>query len=305
MQPIGELTSRDRKTSERETTAEAGRVSPVQPLPLVEVRGGPARLDRATLRELAAFREVFWAFVVRTVKIKYKQATVGIGWAVLQPLLAAAVFSLVLGQFAKVPRDGVIAPVFFLCGMVPWTYFSAATGTAMESVIKDASLVRKVYFPREILPLSAVIAALVDLAPGLVILAIVAALYGYPPGVEWLAMPLPILLLIATAVAASLLPAALNVYYRDVRLALPFFLQVGLFASAVVYPLSAVPEPWRAVWGIANPVVTAVDSVRRIVAHGSWPQPEMLAAAFAWSVLLIAFSYWGFKRMERSFADRV
>lgn len=305
MQPIGELVSSDRETSEGEITVEAGRASKVQPHSVVEVRGGHARVGRATLRELAAFREVLGAFVVRSVKVKYKQATVGIGWAVLQPLLAAAVFSVVLGNFAKIPRDGVIAPVFFLCGMVPWTYFAGATGTAMESVIKDASLVRKVYFPREILPISAVAAALVDLAPALVILVIVATLYGYPPGVEWLAMPLPILLLITTALAASLLPAALNVYYRDVRLALPFFLQIGLFASAVVYPLSEVPEPWRDLWGVANPVVTAVDSVRRIVAHGTWPQAGMLAAAFAWSLLLVVVSYWGFKRMERSFADRV
>jgi lipopolysaccharide transport system permease protein len=272
---------------------------------VVEVRGGPGRLDRDTLRELRAFREVLEAFVVRTVKVKYKQATVGIGWAVLQPLLSAAVFALVLGHFAKIPRDGITAPVFFLCGMVPWTYFAGATGTAMESVIRDASLVRKVYFPREILPISAVIAALVDLGPGIVVLALVAALYGYAPGIEWIAMPLPIALLITTALAAGLLPSALNVFYRDVRLALPFFLQVGLFASAVIYPLSQVPEPWRTVWGIFNPVVTAIDSVRRIVAHGEWPRPGMLAAAFAWSLILAVLSYWGFKRMERSFADRV
>ena len=272
---------------------------------VVEIRGGPGRLDRSTLAELRAFGEVLWAFIVRTVKVKYKQATVGIGWAVLQPLLSAAVFSLVLGHFAKVPRDGVDAPVFFLCGMVPWTYFAGATGQAMESVIRDAALVRKVYFPREILPISSVAAGLVDLGPGIVVLAIVASLYGYAPGIEWIALPLPIVLLITTALACGLLPSALNVFYRDVRLALPFFLQVGLFASAVVYPLSQIGEPGRTIWGIFNPVVTAIDSVRRIVAHGQWPRPGMVAGALAWSVVLLLASYWGFKRMERGFADRV
>jgi homopolymeric O-antigen transport system permease protein len=272
---------------------------------VVEVRGGPGRLDRAAFAELSAFREVLWAFIVRSVKVKYKQATVGVGWAVHQPVLSAAVFSLVLGHFAKVPRDGVTAPVFFLCGMVPWTYFSGATGQAMESVIRDAALVRKVYFPREILPISSVAAALVDLLPGIVVLAIVASLYGYTPGIEWIALPLPVLLLITTALACGLLPAALNVFYRDVRLALPFFLQVGLFASAVIYPISQISQPWRSVWGIANPVVTAIDSVRRIVAHGQWPQPGMVAGALGWSLILLVASYWGFKRMERSFADRV
>jgi lipopolysaccharide transport system permease protein len=273
--------------------------------PIVEIRAGRGRLNRATLVELFAFREVLSAFVVRTVKVKYKQAAVGIGWAVLQPLLAAAVFSVVLGQIANVPRDGVAAPVFFLAGMVPWTFFSGAAGTAMESVIRDASLVRKVYFPREILPISAVLAALVDLLPALVTLAVVATLYGYSPGIEWLAIPLPIVLLITTALAAGLLPAAVNVYYRDVRLALPFFLQVGLFASAVIYPVSQISEPWQTIWGIANPIVTAIDSVRRIVAHGLWPRPGMVAASLAWSLVLVIVSYWGFKRMERSFADRV
>jgi lipopolysaccharide transport system permease protein len=276
----------------------------VDSLPVVEIRGGPGRVDRSTLRELLAYREVLWALMVRAVKIKYKQATVGVGWAVLQPVLSAAVFSLVLGHFAKIPRDNIDAPVFFLCGMVPWTYFATAAGTAMESVIRDAALVRKVYFPREVLPISAIAAALVDLLPGVVILGIVAALYGYTPGVEWVALPVVVVLLVTTALACGLWPAALNVYYRDVRLALPFFLQVGLFASAVVYPLSQVPEPWRTGWGVVNPVVTAIDSVRRIVAKGDWPRPGMVAAALAWSLVLGLASYWGFKRMERSFADR-
>jgi lipopolysaccharide transport system permease protein len=272
---------------------------------VIEVRGGPGRVTRSTLRELAAYKEVFWAFLARAVKVKYKQATIGVAWAVLQPLLAAAVFSLVLGHFVHIANDGITFPVFFLCGMVAWTYFSTAAGTAMESVVRDATLVRKVYFPREVLPLAAVAAALVDLAPGIVVLALVAAIYGYAPGLEWLAMPLPILLLVTTAVGVALLPAALNVYYRDVRLALPFFLQLGLFASAVVYPLSVFTEPLRTIVGVLNPVATAIDSVRRIVALGVWPQWEMVFAALGWSLVLVVVGYLAFKRLERGFADSV
>ncbi len=280
----------------------------MQPSPpgVVEIRGGPVRLGRATLRELREYREVLWAFLVRAVKVKYKQATVGVGWAVLQPLLAAAVFSLVLGQFAKVPSDGVRYPVFVLCGMVAWTYFSTATSGGMDSVVRDATLVRKVYFPREVLPLAYVGAALVDLVPGLVVLGVVSTLYGYPPGVEWLALPVVVVLLVTTAVACSLFPAALNVYYRDVRLALPFFLQVGLFASAVIWPISRIPsDTGRVAWEIFNPVVAAIDSIRRMVLHDAWPEPEIVLAALAWSLVLLVASYWGFKRLERNFADRV
>ena len=190
--------------------------------------------------------------------------------------------------------------------MVPWTYFAGATGTAMESVIRDASLVRKVYFPREILPISAVIAALVDLGPGIVVLALVASIYGYAPGIEWIAMPLPILLLIVTALAAGLLPSALNVFYRDVRLALPFFLQVGLFASAVIYPALADPRAVAHRLGHLQPgrhrdrLRPADRGPRPVAATRAWWPPRL-----AWSLVLAVASYWGFKRMERSFADRV
>lgn len=272
---------------------------------VVEVRGGPGRLTKDSLVEDWRFREVLWAFVVRHVKVKYKQAAVGVGWAVVQPVLSALLFAIFLGRLARIPSEGVPYLLFALAGMIAWTYFASAAGSAMESLVADQALLRKVYFPREILPLAAVGAALVDQAVGLVTLLVAATLFGIWPSLAWLALPLPLLLLVITATALGLGLSAVNVYYRDVRYALPFVLQLGLFASPVVYPLGLVPPAWRTVYAIANPVAAAIDGLRRIVLHQSAPDWGTTLGALAWSLLLLLGAAFLFKRLERSVSDRV
>lgn len=279
--------------------------TPAQEKPLLEVSGGPGGVSRESLRELWIFREVLFAFLVRQVKVKYKQAAVGIGWAVIQPIAAAALFALFLGHIAGIASDGAPYLLFALAGMVAWTYFSGAAGNAMESLITDQALLRKVYFPREVLPLAAVGAGLVDLLPGLATLVVVAGVYGIAPSVVWLALPLPVIVLVVAATAFGLGLSGLNVYYRDVRYALPFVLQLGLFASPVVYPLSAVPGAWRTVYAILNPVAAAIDALRRIVIHQTWPDFAVTFAALGWALLLALGAYVLFKRLERGFSDRV
>lgn len=273
--------------------------------PVLDVTGGRGRLSLESLRELWIFREVLWAFAVRQVKVKYKQAAVGVGWAVLQPVVSAALFALFLGRFAGVASEGVPYLLFALAGMVPWMYFSSSGGSAMESLITDQTLLRKVYFPREILPLAAVVAGLVDLVPGLVTLMIAAGLYGIAPSIAWFALPLPILILILAAAALGLGLSGLNVYYRDVRYALPFVLQLGLIVSPVVYSLSAIPEQWQTAYAILNPIAGAIDGVRRIVTHQEWPDMGITFGALAWSSILLLLAYALFKRLERGFSDRV
>ena len=273
--------------------------------PVLNVTGGRGRLSRDSLRELWIFREMVWAIAVRQVKVKYKQAAVGIGWAVLQPVVSAALFALFLGRFAGVASEGVPYMLFALAGMVPWMYFATAASSAMESLITDQALLRKVYFPREVLPLAAVAAGLVDFAPGLLTLAIAAGLYGVAPSLAWLALPLPILILILTAAALGLGLSGLNVYYRDVRYALPFVLQLGLIVSPVVYSLDAVPEQWQTVYAVLNPIAGAIDAVRRIVTHQEWPDMGITFGALAWSAFLLLLAYALFKRLERGFSDRV
>jgi lipopolysaccharide transport system permease protein len=273
-------------------------------VPVLEVVGGPGRLSRESLRELWHFREVLWAFVLRHVKVRYKQAAVGVGWAVVQPVLAALVFALFLGRYSNVPSEGVPYLLFALAGMVGWSYFSSATAAASESLVTNQALLRKVYFPREVLPFSAALAGVLDLVLGLGILVVATFSYGIGPALSWIALPLPLLLLVAATAAFGTGLSAINVYYRDVRYALPFVLQLGLFVSPIAYPLGVVPEGWRTPYAILNPVAAAADSLRRIVVHGRWPDFPILFGAIGWSGVLLLCGYAFFKRLERGFADR-
>lgn len=276
-----------------------------EPKSVMEVTAEPWRLSWNVVTELWTYREVMWAFVVRQVKVKYKQAAVGIGWAVLQPVIGALLFALFLGKLSRVGSEEVPYLAFALAGMVAWTFFSTAAAAAAESLVSNQVLLRKIFFPREVLPLAAVAATMVDLLPGLATLGVVAALYGFLPTLTWLALPLPLLVLVATAAAVGLFVSAANVYYRDVRHALPFILSMLLFASPVVYSLGSVPGGWREFYAIVNPVAAAIDGFRRIFLHSQWPDFTMTLGALAFASLTSIISYLVFKRLERGFSDYV
>lgn len=273
--------------------------------PLLEVEGGPGRLTRASLRELWLFRGVLGAFTVREVKVRYKQAAVGVGWAIVQPVVAAAIFALFLGKYAGITSEDVPYLLFALAGMVPWTYFSNAALNGSQALVANESMLRKLYFPREVLPLSAVLASLVDLLPGIGVLAVAILLYGGSPDITWLAVGVPVILLLTFAAAVSVALSAINVYYRDVKYALPFMIQIGLFLSPVVYPLTSIPEQWRGIYSVLNPAATAIDDLRRLMLHDEWPAWGASALALGWSLLLLVGGFAMFKRLERGFADRV
>ena len=271
----------------------------------IEIVGGPGGVSVEALREVWEYRETLRAFVVRQIKVRYKQALVGVGWAVVQPVLAAALFAVFLGRLTGIASEGVPYLLFALAGMVVWTFFSGAVTSGSDSLVSQQTLLRKLYFPREILPLSSLGVALLDAVTGLGVLVVVAALYGIFPALPWIAFALPFVPLVLFAAACALALSSVNVYYRDVRYVLPFALQIGLFASPVVYSLSVVPEAWRFLYATLNPVAAAIDSVRRIFLHGEWPDFALLAAATGWSLLLLVAAYALFKRLERGFADRV
>jgi lipopolysaccharide transport system permease protein len=273
--------------------------------PILEVEGGPGRISGDALRELWAFREVLWAFAVRQVKVKYKQAAIGVGWAVVQPIAAAGIFALFLGRFANVPSEGAPYLLFALCGTVIWTYFSGSASSAAESLVTDSALLRKVFFPREVLPLAAILAGLVDFAPALATLVVAALLYGFVPGITWLALPLVLGIVVLLAAAFGLGLSGLNVYYRDVRYVLPFVLQLGLFASPIIYSLASVPSGWRDFYEVINPLAAAIDGLRRIVLHDEWPQFGITFGALGWCAVLAIGGYALFKRLERGFTDRI
>lgn len=269
------------------------------------IHGGRSGLSLHAIREIWAYREVFQAFTVRLVKVKYKQAAVGVGWAVLQPVLSAVIFAVFLGRIAHIASEGGPYLLFALVGMVAWTYFSGAASRSMDILVGEQGLLRKVYFPREILPFAAVAAALVDLLPGIGVLLVAVLAYGRPLHWTWLAVPIPIVILVLAATALGLGVSGLNVYYRDVRYVLPFVIQLGLFGSPVIYSLQQVPAGYRSAYAVLNPVAAGIDGLRRTMLHGQWPDPLVSVGALAWCLVLLMGGYTLFKRLERGFADRV
>ena len=262
---------------------------------------GWAPLD---LREFAGAHELLYFLVLRNLKLRYKQTALGAAWAVLQPLLTMAVFSVVFGRLARLGSDGLPYPVFALAALVPWTYFATALTQAGNSLVDQQQLLTKVYFPRLLLPLAAVIAGLLDLAISFVLLLVVLAWYGITPSPRLLAAPAFALLAAAAALAPGIWLAALNVRYRDVRHVIPFLVQIWLFATPVVYSSGLIPERWRPLYGL-NPMVSVVDGFRWMIAPTGSAPGVGLALAIAAVVILLTAGLYFFRRVERSFADVV
>jgi lipopolysaccharide transport system permease protein len=269
------------------------------------VEGGPRPRLRRALRELWAYRSTVLAFAERDVRVKYKQAVLGVGWAVIQPLTFMAIFSLALGRLAKVPGGGVPYPAFALSALVPWTFLQAGVTFGANALLTDAALVRKIYFPREVPVLGAVLGSGVDLVIGLGLFALIGPALGARVSPTWLLAPFLGMLLAVLGVGVALALAALNVYYRDVRYALPFAMQLWLFASPVAYPLSVVPGEWRWLYVALNPAAGVFDGFRNVLALGRLPDPGLLAASAGTSLVVAALGYRIFKRLEPNFADLV
>jgi lipopolysaccharide transport system permease protein len=212
------------------------------------------------LSEVWAYRELFSFFTWRDIQVRYRQTALGVAWAVIQPVLTMVVFSVFLGALARVPSDGVPYPVFAFCGLVPWQLFAYALGASASSLVSNERLVSKVYFPRLVLPLSAVLAGLVDFVTALAALLVLMRLYGRWPSWAIVTLPLFTLLAVGTAIAVGLGLSALSVRYRDVRHALPFLTQFWLFATPIAYPSSLLPERLRPLYGL-NPMAGVIQSI--------------------------------------------
>jgi len=264
----------------------------------------PGRWFSWNLKELADYRELLYFLVWREIKVRYKQTLIGAGWAVIQPLATMAVFSLFFGRLAKIPSGGLPYPLFFYLALLPWTYFAGALTGATNSVVENQRVITKVYFPRVLLPLSAVISGLVDFAIAFVLLIGMAVYYRVTPG-PWLGfLPLFLLLAILTAFGAGLWLAGMNALYRDVRYVVPFLVQFWLFASPVAYPSSLVPARWRALYGL-NPMTGVIDGFRWAVTGENPPSAALLAVSSAAVVVMLVAGLWYFRRMEATVADVV
>ncbi|HUI06235.1 MAG TPA: ABC transporter permease [Verrucomicrobiae bacterium] len=254
------------------------------------------------LRSIYVYRELLYFLVWRDVKVRYKQASIGATWAILQPVLTMLVFTIIFGKFAKMPSDGLPYPIFAYTALLPWNYFAQAISQSGSSVVRNSNLISKVYFPRLIMPIASTLTPLVDFAIAFIILVGMMVWYGITPTWGVLALPLFLLLAMLTAVAVCLFLSALNVQYRDVEHAIPFLVQFWMYASPVVYSVHIVPEKWRALYSL-NPMVGVMEGFRWALLGRVHPDFVVMIVSAAAVVLLLFGGLIYFRRMERTFAD--
>ena len=267
---------------------------------MTHIRPG-ARAVSFTLNEVWQARELLYFLVWRDVKVRYKQTVLGIGWSVLQPFLAMVVFTIFFGRLAKMPSDGVPYPLFSLAALVPWTYFAAAALNGSTSLVGNQHLLAKVYFPRVLVPLAAVLMPAVDLAVSFTMLLVLMAWYHVMPTAAVLLLPLYLALGVSTAFAVTLWTSGLSVRYRDARYVLPFIIQIWLFVTPVAYPASLVPERWRLLYAL-NPMASVVEGFRSALLGTASPGSMIVVAVVVVATALASGAAY-FRSVEGSIVD--
>lgn len=255
------------------------------------------------LGDLWEYRELLYFLVWRDVKIRYKQTQLGIAWAIVPPIATMLVFTVIFGNLAKISSDNVPYAIFSFTGLLPWQLFSLALNNAANSLVNNANLIRKVYFPRLAIPIASVLAGLVDFAIAFVILIGMMWYFQIVPTIATLLLPVFILLTLVTVLGISLWLAALNVQYRDIRYVVPFLTQIWLFATPVVYPSSLLSEPWRTLYGL-NPMAGVIEGFRWALL-GTEPPGAMIIVSAVVAVLVLITGIMYFRRVEQTFADVV
>jgi lipopolysaccharide transport system permease protein len=256
------------------------------------------------LRDLWEYRELLYFLTWRDIKVRYKQTVLGAAWAIIQPFFTMVVFSLFFGKLAQVPSDDIPYPIFSYAALVPWTFFANGLSQSSTSLVASANLIKKVYFPRLVVPISSVISGAVDFVLAFVVLLGMMLYFGIVPtwNVAWL--PLLLLLALVTSLGVGLWLTAMNVQFRDVRYAVPFLVQAWMFATPIAYPSSLLDEPWRTLYGV-NPMAGVVEGFRwALLGTETAPGPIVFVSALAAVGLLISGAFY-FRRMEKTFADVV
>ncbi len=252
--------------------------------------------------ELWAFRELLYFLLWRDLKIRYRETVMGVTWAILQPVLVMAVFSLVLGRFVHVPSDGLPYPLFSFAGLVPWITFSNTVGNSAVCLTSETQLIKKVYFPRIILPTVAVLNGIIDIALAFAVLLIMMTAYGVSPSIRVLCIPGLILLGVGVALGVGLWLAALNARFRDVRHAVPFLVQIWMFATPILYPSSVLSTEWLTIMWL-NPMATVVEGFRWALLGSSAAHQSMFWISGLVTAILLVSGVHFFRRTERILAD--
>lgn len=258
----------------------------------------------ANLSELVEARELLYTWTLRDFKVRYSQSVLGAAWAILQPLSLMLIFSVVFSLFLKVPTDGIPYPVFAYTALLPWTFFANSLSLAIPSLVTNMNLVGKIYFPREILPLSAILVSFIDFLIASSIFVLMLIYYRIPVGPTILFVPLVLLIQIILTFGISLLASATMVFYRDVRFVIPLAIQIWMYLSPIIYPVAVVPERFRALYFL-NPMAVLIDTYRRVILFNQMPDWPYLGLTTILSSLLIIITYQYFKRAEREFADLI
>lgn len=257
----------------------------------------PIKLD-----ELWEYRELIYFLVWRDLKVRYKQTLMGASWAIIQPLFTMVVFSLFFGRLAKVPSDNLPYPIFSFAALVPWTFFANSLTQASNTLVMNANMVKKIFFPRMTMPIASVLANVVDFGLAFLVLLGMMVYYGRFPTINVIWLPLFLLLALAIALGVSLWLSAMNAQFRDVRYIIPFLTQAWLFITPVAYPSSLLSEPWRTLYGI-NPMAGVVEGFRwALLGTETAPGPIVAVSALVTLVILVSGAYY-FRKMEKTFAD--
>lgn len=271
---------------------------------VTEISSGMRPL-REELREIWAYRDLLTLLIRRDISIRYKQSAVGIGWALIQPLLTMLIFTVVFGKFAKLPSEGYPYAVFTMCALVPWTFFVRALGGASGSIVGSSNMITKVYFPRLILPISKTVSGVVDFAVAFGLLVVLLLIYRVSPSsTGLLLLPLFVLMTLATALGIGLWLTALNVKYRDIGLLVPFLTQIWMYVSPIAYSSEIIPD--RFVWIYSlNPIFGVVEGFRWALLGKAAPDLVPLAVSTTVVLLMLVSGLWYFRRTEHSFADNI
>jgi homopolymeric O-antigen transport system permease protein len=268
---------------------------------IIKPTKGWAALD---LRKLWDYRELLYFLTWRDIKVRYKQTVLGAAWAIIQPFFTMVVFSIFFGKLAKIPSDDVPYPIFAYAALVPWTFFANGLNQSSNSLVDSANLIKKIYFPRLIIPISSVISGVVDFVLAFLVLIAMMTYFGILPTLNIFWLPLLLILAFITSLGTGLWLSALNVEYRDVRYTLPFLTQFWLLATPIAYPSSLLSEPWRTIYGI-NPMVGVVEGFRwALLGTGTAPGLTIVVSSLAAVLLMVGGAFY-FRRMERTFSDVV
>jgi lipopolysaccharide transport system permease protein len=268
---------------------------------VIEPVAGSVGID---LKELWEYRELVYFMVWRDVKSKYKQSVLGVGWTIGQPVLTAAIFWVIFSQFARLPSDDVPYPLFAFIGLLPWSYFAAAVTRSSTVLVSNSGLVSKVYFPRLILPLAAALVPVIDCALSFVVLGGLMAWYDVMPNAAIVTLPLLLIVAFLTALGIGLWLSALHVKYRDVGVLVPFLIQIWMYASPVIYPLTMVPPRWRQIYSI-NPMVGVISGFRWALTGGERPDLQVGLISLAAVTLIALGGLWYFRHAEQEMADLI